>query len=320
MGRYSDSDDDYDLKKSKKKKRRKSRSRSRSASSGSSRYSSKHKKSKKTKHKKRSRSRSRDRPLRRSRSRSRGRRSRSRERHRSRSRSLERNRDRYRSRSRDRHTRRRSRSNSRSRARRSRSDSRSRGRRSRSDSRGRSRRSRSRSRGRRSRSPEKKKNRSRRESPAPKDIQADIREQIPGFDDMTPGEQASARMRLALKAAAAADEKIREQLQESGVEDTISFNKAVANIEADKFKPAVFKSNRGDKIKTEPADDGYTTHEQAMFGSGKVNIKLDPVKPVYIEPDSYAHPNLHGDSVEKMQRWLQKLSAMRKKKLEGEAL
>ncbi|XP_041373676.1 serine/Arginine-related protein 53-like [Gigantopelta aegis] len=345
MGRYSDSEDD--LKRYKKKKKKQSRSRSRSDSS-SSRYSSKHKKSKKSKskHRKRSHSRSRERLTRQSRSTSRVQRSRSRDR-RSRSRDRgsrsrdrgSRSRDRG-SRTRDRGSRSRDRISSRDRYRRSQSRSRDKyshsRKRSRSDSRSRSYRSRTRSRersrrsrsyDRRSRTPVHK--RRYNQSPASPAVKTEknpdsLSSLIPGFDDMTPSEQATARMRLALKAAAAADEKILGHSQNSKpsgystLQDMTKFSEAVEDIESASFQPKTFKSGRSDKTK---ADDDFTTHEMAIFGAGKFEIRTDPAdkKNFFVEPDSYAHPNLYVDPEEKMNRWVQKLSAMRRRKIEGEA-
>lgn len=68
----------------------------------------------------------------------------------------------------------------------------------------------------------------------------------------TPAEQAQARMKMALKAAAMADEKLKEQTgmyQSSYLNPSSSkdFADAVASIELDNFSPSVFKSSRSTK-------------------------------------------------------------------------
>ncbi|XP_021344549.1 serine/Arginine-related protein 53-like [Mizuhopecten yessoensis] len=73
---------------------------------------------------------------------------------------------------------------------------------------------------------------------------------IPGFHDMTPAEKSKLRLQLALKAAAAADERIKDQIKESQfggastVEDQMKFSSAVKDIESSSFVPTSFKSNR----------------------------------------------------------------------------
>ncbi|KAK6195209.1 hypothetical protein SNE40_000683 [Patella caerulea] len=328
MGRHSV--DEYDDKKSKKKKKRRSRSKSRSRSGSlSSRYSSKSKKkAKKHKSKKYSPSPSYERRRSRTRSRSRERYYRSRSRSRSRGR-----RSWTRSRSRGRWSRSRSRgrrsvSRSRSRGRRSispsytrRTRSRERYRRSRSDSR--DQRSRSRDRYRRSRSSSGDRYRDRKRSPETES--SDPATNIPGFEDMAPHEKARIRMQLALKAAAAADEKIREEsasLAQSAVfkpKDPMAFSTAVAEIEDFGFAPSKFKSSQSKKKKDESSEKYIDTHEQAMFGIGGLEIKAEAGfnKPITIDPNTLAHPNLYCDPKEKMDKWINKLASMRRKKFDG---
>ncbi|KAL4220464.1 hypothetical protein ACF0H5_020864 [Mactra antiquata] len=282
MGRYS-SDSEEESRKRKKKKKKRSRSRERSESI-ESRQSYKPKKSKKKK-KRKSRSRSRSvEKYRRSRSRSYDKRSRSysRERYRHRSRSYSRGRySRSRSRSRDR------------RRRRSRSyDSYSRS-------------------SRRSYTPEKSK---RNKSPEKEDPCSSI----PGFAEMTPGEQARIRMHMALKAAAAADEKIKGDVPKSSttLQDSLAFSQAIQDIESSGFSASSFKSNRGDKKEEIVIKDEFT------FGTAG-EIKLDSQRrPVLIDVDNeeLAHSSLYTDPEEKLAKWIQKLASMRRKKLEGEAL
>ncbi|XP_064614859.1 serine/Arginine-related protein 53-like [Liolophura sinensis] len=336
MGGYSDSSDE-DRRRRKKKKRR-SLSRSREASVGSSvssRKSAKHKSKKKKRQRsrsrspdakysrRRSRSPSRDRGYRRSRSRSRG------YDRRSRSRSYDRGRRRSRSRSRGRgsYSRERKYRRSRSRDRRSRSRSFSRKRSYSHDRRSGSRGS-TRHRGRRSRS-------SSQDSrlDAFKKDKDDPCAQVPGFSDMTPADQAKVRMQLALRAAAAADEKLKEQGVLLNPKAAMSageqrkFNQAVQSIEKESFAPAAFTSNRDDPSTKEEDELGRSrlerNHDTAIFGSTKLDIKLDPserTNVVYNGAMSLAHPNLQKTTQEKMSQWIEKLTALRRKKLEGDML
>ncbi|XP_076454318.1 uncharacterized protein LOC143289232 isoform X3 [Babylonia areolata] len=336
MGRYSDSDEDSSRKLKKKKKRR-SRSRSRSAESSSSRYSHshKHKKSKK-KHRQRSRSYSRspERHSRRDRSPPRRRRSRSPDRSR-RSRSSDRGRrsrsyERKRRSSRDR----RSRSDSRDRvSSRRRSTSRERSRRSRSDSGSRSQYDSRRS------SAERKKGRRGSTSPTPHAVstsESNALDEIPGFKDMTPAEQAQMRLKMALRAATMSDEKLKEQSPSSAQGAPVSsplsrqqFAEAVATIDADSFVPTSFKSSRSSKSlkETREAATELPSHNMAMFGAvgnSVVFTKAEPVdkssEALEDNPETLFADCLKVDPEEKMARWIQKLTALRRKRLEGEAI
>ncbi|KAL5003961.1 hypothetical protein ScPMuIL_017417 [Solemya velum] len=341
MGRYSSDED----RKRKKRKKRKSRSRSRSYESVDSRYAMKHKKAKKAKHKRRSRSLSSTRSSRKS-SRIK---SRSRSRGRSRSygrRSPSKNRDRRPRRSRSRSYKRRSRSRSYGKRSRSksygrRSRSRSYGRRSRSGSRN-ARRSRTRSRsyGRRSRSRDRHSKKSKRYSrsrsrdrssragaKSPNNSKKDHLNDdpcacIPGFTEMTASEQTRVRMNLALKAAAAADEKLKEGLTGEKSDSPISFKdqekyaSAIAEIESNEFVPSTFKSSRYEK-----KYEDKKSMDDFAFGT-VAEIKIDPTKKFTIPTDItvLAHENLSTDPEVKMDRWIEKLKSMRRKKLEGEAI
>ncbi|XP_052216623.1 serine/Arginine-related protein 53-like isoform X2 [Dreissena polymorpha] len=282
MGRHS-SDSEEEKKKHKKKKKRLSRARSRSASV-ESRHSSKHNKSKKRK------------------------------KHRSRSASSTRSNDRHRtrSRSRDKH-RRKSRSNSRGRYSRSRSHSRDRRRRSRShESHSRS------SRRSRSRSPSSKKSKSRRSNRS--EEREDPCLNIPGFADMAPSEQAKIRMNMALKAAAAADEKIKgDNSSKSGMssmKESLAFSQAVQDIESGGFSAGVFKSTRNEKR------DDSNSRDEFLFGTAG-ELRLDGNRKaviVDVDREELAHPSLYSDPEEKLDKWIHRLTQLRRKKLEGEAL
>lgn len=153
---------------------------------------------------------------------------------------------------------------------------------------------------------------------------------------LTPAEQAEQRMRLALKAAAAADEQLR---QRSGLDDSASnsatvtsslgildhqdFAVSVAAIESDSFVSSSFSSSRSAKVKDEVAEPRLS-HDDAIFGSLAVTgFTLQPdldTRPLNMDPDSIIHPSLYCDPEEKMDRWIQRLSVLRRRKLEGEAM
>ncbi|ESO92857.1 hypothetical protein LOTGIDRAFT_162334 [Lottia gigantea] len=149
---------------------------------------------------------------------------------------------------------------------------------------------------------------------------------IPGFEDMAPHEQAKIRMQFALKAAAAADEKIRQEEASSSTTETdqkpkdiLSFSNAVAEIEDFGFTPSSFKSSRSTKKKEDTSEKILDSHDQAMFGISGLALKTEPGfnKPITIDPNTLAHSNLYVDSDEKMERWIAKLTSMRRKKMEG---
>lgn len=138
---------------------------------------------------------------------------------------------------------------------------------------------------------------------------------------MMPSEQARIRMQMALKAAAAADEKLKGDIPRShsypSLQDSMAFSQAVQDIESSAFVSSSFKSNRGDKIKEEKSD-----RDEFVFGTAG-ELKLDSQrKPILldIENEDLADPSLYTDPEEKLDRWIQKLYAMRRRKLEGDAL
>ncbi|KAK2180360.1 hypothetical protein NP493_446g01014 [Ridgeia piscesae] len=287
MGRHSSDSDDSHYRRSKKKKKHTRSDSSSSVESYSSRHS-KHKRSKKaSKHRHRSRSRSKGKYDRRSRSRSYDKKSRSDDRRRSRSRSRQRS-----------HRRR---SQSRSRYRRSYS-------RERSDTKGRS--------------------RSRSRSKPPKEkipvVKVEPSANIPGFDNMTPAEQAQARLHLALRAAAAADRQLKAQgLLGANVKSEPAIlslaeqqnrAKAIDDIESDSFVPAAFKSTRGQQSSLTP--DLNSSHDSAIFGQNSAAKNTNIGAIVCMKVESIMHPNLYVSAEEKMVRWKEKLSRMRKKIIE----
>ncbi|CAH1781093.1 unnamed protein product [Owenia fusiformis] len=335
MGRYSDSDEDRKKYKKKKKHRSRSRSPADSLSSHSSKH--KHKKSKK-KHKKRSRSRSRSydkykrsRSRSRSRSRDRSRRSRSRDRYRSRSRSYERRR---RSRSYERKSRSRSYDRKRRRSRSRSYESRSRSGYSTPSKEQRSRRS--------SRSPTSKGSKARSKDDASPKESIDPFADVPGFDDLPAKQKNQLRLQAALKAAAAADDKLKIQGRlkpDLGLdEEEEKFRKnAIECIENEGFFQQQFSSSTWDqkdtkkkKITTEFEKENQ--HNKAMFGLvGQVKTERDEIKielpisgekPKIILADTerICHPRLYNSMEERWDKWKLKLAAMRRRKLEGEAM
>lgn len=137
---------------------------------------------------------------------------------------------------------------------------------------------------------------------------------------MTPAEKAQLRMKYALKAAATADEKIKAQGSKSdgkSYEDQMKFSKAVMDIESSSFVPSSFLSSRGDKSEKETEKkDEFLFGTAAEFKPEMVTKKI----PTFDDPRSLADPSLFVDPAEKMDKWLDRLNFLRKKRLEGEAM
>lgn len=141
---------------------------------------------------------------------------------------------------------------------------------------------------------------------------------------MTPAEQAQARMHMALKAAAAADEKIKEQLTGSAAgtggkthQEQLQFSNAIKDIESSSFIQSSFVSNRYDKEKT-----GSKKEEEFSFGTA-AEFKPDMAVKKILEVDDLsklAHSNLCVDPEVKMDQWVERLKSLRQKKLEGEVI
>lgn len=141
---------------------------------------------------------------------------------------------------------------------------------------------------------------------------------------MTPAEQAQARMQMALKAAAAADEKIKEQLTGSAAgtgskthQEQLQFSNAIKDIESSSFIQSSFVSNRSDKEKT-----GSKKEEEFSFGTA-AEFKPDMAVKKILEVDDLsklAHSNLFVDPEVKMDQWVERLKSLRQKKLEGEVI
>uniref|UniRef100_A0A0B6Z5Z3 Uncharacterized protein n=1 Tax=Arion vulgaris TaxID=1028688 RepID=A0A0B6Z5Z3_9EUPU len=147
-------------------------------------------------------------------------------------------------------------------------------------------------------------------------------EMVPGFSDMTPSEQADERLRQALKAAAAAGEKLKGRAFGEAT-DSKHFIASVTAIDSDSFVASSFRSSRATKIKEEPTDGGQT-HDDAIFGSLAITgFTLTPdldMKPVLIDSDLIMHSTLYCDPQEKMDKWISRLTQLRRRKLEGEAM
>ncbi|WAR28095.1 hypothetical protein MAR_013799 [Mya arenaria] len=119
---------------------------------------------------------------------------------------------------------------------------------------------------------------------------------------------------------AAADEKIKGDTQRissaTSLQDSMAFSQAIQDIESTGFSAATFKSSRGDH------KDGSTDRDEFVFGTAG-ELRLDSHrKPVILDIDKedLAHPSLYSDPEERMERWVQRLTQLRRKKLEGEAL
>lgn len=131
-------------------------------------------------------------------------------------------------------------------------------------------------------------------------------------------------MRSSLRAAALADEHLRTKMAGASMDvlDRQDFHSSVAAIEDDGFINSAFLSSRGAKIKDEGPKPN--SHDDAIFGSLSVTgftLKADPdTKPVDLSADSIIHPSLYCDPEDKMDRWMQRLATLRRRKLEGEAM
>lgn len=151
---------------------------------------------------------------------------------------------------------------------------------------------------------------------------------IPGFDNMSLSEQNEARMQMALKAAAATDERLRKEgllpsnvgRTTTSVEEQVRRQQAIKDIDGEAFVQQTFTSNR-DQIKTNETTIIAPNHENAMFSNVPMSYGTTDIKPtVFKDADSLMHPNLYEDQEAKMDRWISKLTAMRRKKLEGVAM
>lgn len=136
---------------------------------------------------------------------------------------------------------------------------------------------------------------------------------------MSAAEQSEARLQLALKAAAAAGEKLKEQgvlpasLTTTYVEQQAR-SRAIEGIESDSFTPSAFKSSK-EKKNVASID---SVHDSAIFGLGDLTIHATPSSELQAkDTESLMHPNLYISAEDKMQRWIKKLGDMRRRKLEG---
>jgi len=155
---------------------------------------------------------------------------------------------------------------------------------------------------------------------------------VPGFSTMTPAEQAELRLQMALKAATAADDKLKKQ---GVIPETVASNtslsvlamerdqttrraRAIEGIENEGFAPVDFTSS-----KANPAALSIdSAHDMAMFtvGDEPIMLKALPSKELQLkDKESLMHPNLYVKASEKMEMWKVKLATMRRRKLEGNA-
>ena len=137
---------------------------------------------------------------------------------------------------------------------------------------------------------------------------------------MTPSEKSQIRMKMALKAAAAADEKIKNQSKADtkSFEEQMKFSKSIVDIESTAFVQSSFVSNRKEKSDkdNDKKDDLFLFGTAAEFKPDLVPKKI----PTFDDPMSLADPSLFVDPAVKMEKWIERLNSLRRKRLEGEAL
>lgn len=137
---------------------------------------------------------------------------------------------------------------------------------------------------------------------------------------MTPSEQAQIRMQMALKAAAAADEKIKEQTtgtkESKSHKEQLQFSNAVKEIESSSFVQSSFSSNRTDKDKTSSKEESFSFGTAAEFKPDMAVKKILEVDDL----SKLAHSNLFVDPDVKMDQWIERLKSLRQRKLEGEVI
>ncbi|KAL8577592.1 hypothetical protein ACOMHN_036783 [Nucella lapillus] len=106
------------------------------------------------------------------------------------------------------------------------------------------------------------------------------------------------------------------------------FAEAVASIDSDFFAPTAFKSSCSSKPLKETKElPELSSHSLAMFGAvgnSVVFTKSEPLDknsvPLENNPDTLFDSSLNVDPEEIMRRWIQKLTIMRRKRLEGEVI
>lgn len=144
-------------------------------------------------------------------------------------------------------------------------------------------------------------------------------------------EQNELRMQLALKAAAATDERLRKDGLIPGnvgrsmlsVEEQAKRAQAIADIDGEAFVQQNFLSNRAEKtVSPTRESNSLATHENAMFSNLPIKVEdaQKKKKIQYTDPETMMAKALYENQEDKMDRWIKKLSAMRRKKLEGVAM
>lgn len=143
-------------------------------------------------------------------------------------------------------------------------------------------------------------------------------------------EKAEAKLQMALKAAAAADEQLKRQglLAASAgrplisTEDQQKRANAIEAIDSEGFAQSTFRSTRSE-IPMPKGSKADASHAGAMFGTSVSSNFLDSIskttdgaiKASVVEDDNLLmHPNMYLMSVEeKMERWKVKIVEIRKK-------
>ncbi|XP_054022436.1 serine/Arginine-related protein 53-like [Dryobates pubescens] len=152
---------------------------------------------------------------------------------------------------------------------------------------------------------------------------------------LTPAEQAKARLQLVLEAAAKADEalkakerseeeaKKRKEEDQATLVEQVKRVKEIEAIESDSFVPQTFRSTKEVRKSTEPAEPQY---EPASIGLGTAEPPAPDKEPPaaniptaikYQDDNSLAHPNLFMEKAEAEEKWFQRLVALRQERLMG---
>lgn len=152
---------------------------------------------------------------------------------------------------------------------------------------------------------------------------------------MPPSKQAELKLQQALRAAAIADEKLKEagllpegvgrSLQDINIREEhdagVSRAAAIEAIEDEGFTQTHFTSSKNAKASS---GNVLPTHDNAIFGSLTLDLpETDPAKILKAgpcDPKSLMHPNFFVPAEKKMEKWCQKLKIMRDRKLEGEEM
>ncbi|ELU02268.1 hypothetical protein CAPTEDRAFT_213808 [Capitella teleta] len=161
-------------------------------------------------------------------------------------------------------------------------------------------------------------------------IQGEVVDQgLLNFSVHPPSKQAELRLQLALKAAAAADQKLHERglLADSSRSTPISFEdqqkrmQDLESIEHESFEPAVFKSSASKPLASTKSVD--TLHSDAIFStSGPVILPAASSvgQSVLSDVRQLFGSLFYVPQEEKQKIWMKKLREMRSRKLERDAM